>query len=218
LKERVPLEWPAQQPRTPAGQRIKSQFGERTFYQSCRYVEDELRRLHAIFDDHRYPMYLSTARKLNNDGSLNKVYAGKLEDPAAAMHFVLPPEGDERYLARDDPKYKAGVMPVVLAADRFVKLQDNVYAIGLHIDAMRGQQRWGVGNIRMQFAGYRALPAPTWPTILGVQIDATADQIDKAFRAKAKQLHPDKPGGDADAFARLTEALKQAEAALKMRD
>jgi curved DNA-binding protein CbpA len=44
-------------------------------------------------------------------------------------------------------------------------------------------------------------------TLLGVKRDATDDAIEKAFRKKAKVLHPDKPGGDANAFAELARAV-----------
>lgn len=39
--------------------------------------------------------------------------------------------------------------------------------------------------------------------IVGVEKDATFDQIKKAYRKKAIRMHPDK-GGDPDAFKELT--------------
>jgi curved DNA-binding protein CbpA len=44
-------------------------------------------------------------------------------------------------------------------------------------------------------------------TLLGVKCDASDDDIEMAFRKKAKTLHPDKPGGDADAFAELARTV-----------
>ena len=42
--------------------------------------------------------------------------------------------------------------------------------------------------------------------VLGVSKDAGSDDIKAAFRAAAKQTHPDAPGGDADAFGRVRRA------------
>lgn len=42
--------------------------------------------------------------------------------------------------------------------------------------------------------------------VLGVPRTASADEIKKAFRKKAHQLHPDKSGGDAEKFKELNEA------------
>jgi molecular chaperone DnaJ len=43
-------------------------------------------------------------------------------------------------------------------------------------------------------------------TILGVNKDATGDELKKAFRKKAHQYHPDKPGGDDKKFKEINEA------------
>ena len=44
--------------------------------------------------------------------------------------------------------------------------------------------------------------------ILGVSKDASADEIKKAFRKKAHELHPDKAGGDEAKFKELNEAYQ----------
>lgn len=43
-------------------------------------------------------------------------------------------------------------------------------------------------------------------TTLGVSRDATADEIRAAWRVVARRLHPDRPGGDAAAFAEASAA------------
>jgi hypothetical protein len=50
--------------------------------------------------------------------------------------------------------------PIVLACDKWDRVADNITAIAKHIEAMRGMDRWGVGNKAQAFAGYEALPAP----------------------------------------------------------
>lgn len=49
--------------------------------------------------------------------------------------------------------------PVSLACDKWNRVEDNIWAIAKHIEALRGQQRWGVGSIEQAFRGYTALPA-----------------------------------------------------------
>lgn len=43
--------------------------------------------------------------------------------------------------------------------------------------------------------------------VLGVRPGASKEEIKKAYREKALQLHPDKPGGDASKFKELTQAM-----------
>ncbi|HWQ99731.1 MAG TPA: DnaJ domain-containing protein, partial [Candidatus Methylomirabilis sp.] len=43
--------------------------------------------------------------------------------------------------------------------------------------------------------------------VLGVPKNASQDDVKKAFRKKAHELHPDK-GGDAEAFKRVNEAYQ----------
>src|SRR3982750_2469929 len=44
--------------------------------------------------------------------------------------------------------------------------------------------------------------------VLGVSKDASADEIKKAFRRKAVELHPDKQGGDEAKFKEINEAYE----------
>jgi hypothetical protein len=48
----------------------------------------------------------------------------------------------------------------VLACDKWDRVADNIAAIAAHIDAIRRQDRYGVGTIDQAFAGYSALPPP----------------------------------------------------------
>lgn len=44
--------------------------------------------------------------------------------------------------------------------------------------------------------------------LLGISIVATPDDLNAAFRAAAKVAHPDRPGGDADAFRKVLAAYR----------
>lgn len=102
-------------------------------------------------------------------------------DPGAAIYFVLKSK------------------PIVLACDKWDRVEDNVYAIARHIESIRAQERWGVGRIEQAFAGYMALPAPLdlkpWWEVFGVREIDDRELVEKRYRHLAKINHPD-AGGD----------------------
>jgi DnaJ-domain-containing protein 1 len=97
--------------------------------------------------------------------------------------------------------------PMCFACDRWNRIEDNMWAIAKTIDALRGIERWGSGEMVQQaFTGFAALPAPEQPwQVLGVAHDATKFQIDEAYRRLASEHHPDR-GGDQDTMARINRA------------
>lgn len=112
------------------------------------------------------------------------------QDPSVAVYFTLR---DKR---------------VVLACDKWHRVEHNIWAIAKHVSALRGQNRWGVGSVEQAFAGYAALQEKTGPScwgILGVSPDATEQQILDAYRRKARESHPDN-GGTHDQFIAVTQA------------
>lgn len=103
---------------------------------------------------------------------------------------------------------------IAIPCDRWNKVQDNVRAIALTIEAMRGMERWGAKHmITALFTGFNALPEKTGEScweILGVPAGATEKAIKDAYRARAMETHPDKPGGSAEAFGRVQAAYNLA--------
>ena len=96
------------------------------------------------------------------------------------------------------------------ACDRWDRVEDNLYAIGKHIEAVRAQGRYGVGSVDRAFEGYLALPGrPGWWQILGVPRTASAAEIAQAFERAAFKAHPDR-GGSADEMARINIARAEA--------
>ncbi len=185
-QNRYPLSWPEGWKRTPRNQTKRSRFCQRSANSGTKSISmesatdlllNELRRLNA-----RSPL-LSTNVKLRLDG-LPYSNLRPPEDVGAAVYFQLSNK------------------PRVLACDRWDRVEDNIYAMALHIAAMRGQERWGVGSIEQAFQGYQALPpvggtaAPAVEPhiILGVPINANTDQIRDRYRALAKTEHPDAGG------------------------
>ncbi len=134
-------------------------------------------------------MVLSTNIRFTASGARDQnVSRRDPADPGVAFYFDL------------DKK------PHVLACDRWDTVADNIAAIAAHVDALRGQERWGVADLRQAFAGHVALPAPPhWSEILGVDRGASADVIQSAYRHLALSAHPDR-GGSRDAWDSLQAA------------
>jgi hypothetical protein len=102
--------------------------------------------------------------------------------------------------------------PIAIPCDRWRAVEDNVYAIAMTIEAMRGMERWGAKHmITAMFSGFKALPEKAGGKdpylVLGILPGAkvNAETITAAYKQKAKTAHPD-AGGSAEAWAELREA------------
>ena len=195
---RSPLSWPTGWKRTPSFHRKAAMFGKRagTGYQSKRRLDvgdgldrlmGELKRLGAS------RIIVSSNLRLRNDGLPYAQQSKVLDDPGVAAYFSL------------------GGKPRVLSCDRWNSAADNMAAIAGHIDAIRAQERYGVGTLDQAFAGYAALPPPeTDPfTILGLTRNASAFEVKAAHVRLAVQHHPDM-GGDGAQMARINAARDEA--------
>jgi hypothetical protein len=90
--------------------------------------------------------------------------------------------------------------------DRWDSISDNVQAIRKTIEALRGIERWGTGDMVQQaFTGFIALPGNSQWDMLGLKAGSSIAEIETAYREKAKRCHPD-AGGSHDQMARLNEA------------
>lgn len=94
-----------------------------------------------------------------------------------------------------------------IAVDRYNKVECNLQAIHHIIEARRTEMRHGgLHIVRQTFKGFTALPAPDqWWQVLGVSMTANPNEIETAYRAKAKAAHPD-AGGSTEQMARLNRA------------
>lgn len=124
-------------------------------------------------------------------------------DPGVAAWFVW--DGEQR----------------CIAVDRYPKVQDNVQAIHLILEARRTEMRHGgLRIVRQTFKGFVALPAPAgargWREVLGFMPaePVTIADVDRAYRLLAQDRHPDKPKGSAEAMAELTAARAAAKVTL----
>jgi hypothetical protein len=100
---------------------------------------------------------------------------------------------------------------VCIPVDRYMTVQANLQAIHHVLEARRTEMRHGtLALVRASFQGFRALPNPhakPWRAILGDH--RTRAQVEDAYRAKAKEAHPDR-GGTSGAMAELNRAREQA--------
>jgi hypothetical protein len=110
----------------------------------------------------------------------------------------------------------------VLACDKWDRVPDNIWAVAKHIEAMRGQVRWGVGSVEQAFAGYAALNHRTGPScweVLGFRDGQVVDEaaVLNAWRTLANVRHPDKPGGSNEAMTELNAAKDTALSTIRNR-
>lgn len=177
-----PLQWPQGMPRTSAQRRIRSPF--RTGYTQA--VANVVKSLQGFQKD-------SGLRIEHPVLSSNVDLMGRLldNDPGVAAWFQM----DGQWVA--------------FGVDRFPDAASNVQAIHHIIEARRVELRYGgLAIVRQTFKSFMALPAPAgshWSEIFEVGRNATKDQIEEAFRRKAKSAHPD-AGGSTEAMARLNQA------------
>lgn len=186
-----PLSWPVGWKRTPSHAVRRSQFGSYnnppTTFKSISAVQHELRLLGAR------EVVISTNLELRNDG-LPRGSSKAPRDAGVAVYFQLNKQ------------------PRVLACDRWYTVGENLWAIAKHIEALRGQDRWGVGTLDQAFTGYAALPPGDeehWSKVLGLSPNATPDEVQARYRELVQSAHPDH-GGSADTFNRITAARKRA--------
>jgi DnaJ-domain-containing protein 1 len=200
-----PLSWPANQPRVEPSKRKNAAFSTRTrggyllpygrerkhsIAESARELEQEIRRMGGR------EMIISTNLKVKANGMPYSAQRTP-DDPGVAVYF--------KWNKRD----------LVFACDKWKAIEDNLWAIVKHIEALRGQERWGVGSLDQAFAGYAALPDPDqlqWWQVLEVSPSASVEMIDAAYKTLARKYHPDAEGGSHEMFVKLNEACKLAKA------
>lgn len=178
-------------------------------------------RRSALFRDAGRPMTLTTSRKrlvhqidlMTRPGRPYRVVDQLL---TTNIRFTASGARDQNISRRDpaDPGvafyFTLDGRPHVLACDAWDTVYDNIAAIAAHIEALRGQERWGVGDLRQAFAGHLRLPsAPHWSSVLSVDRAAPIADIERAYRLRARDTHPD-AGGTREAWDELVRAINEA--------
>jgi len=200
-EQSFPLFWPLHIPRTRVRQSAKfstkkdTEHGwKRSERKSLTEALDALESEYSKLDVSG--VVLSTNLSLRLDG-LPKAGQAKPSDPGAAFYFTR--KGQR----------------ICMPCDKWDRVEDNIYAIAMHIGAMRGMERWGVGTTEQAFAGYKALTSgEDWWVVLACRPNASRAEIDDRYRFLARSAHPD-AGGSNDAMARINKAREEALLSLK---
>jgi hypothetical protein len=108
---------------------------------------------------------------------------------------------------------------MVLACDQYDLLRDNLLAIAKTVEAMRGIERWGAGEMMDRvFSGFKALPAEAgqgedcWK-VLGIPPMSESHLVTLVHRDLVRKLHA--RSSASEEFARVNVARDDALSALK---
>ena len=114
------------------------------------------------------------------------------------------------------------VGPLRYATDVFTDWRENLRGIALGLQALRRVERYGIARHGEQYTGFRALPVGDAGRPLseadcllllsehsGMPVSANTppEDIELAYRAAVKRLHPDR-GGHTGAFQHLQDAIR----------
>ena len=188
-KEAYPLTWPEGWKRTPFPQPARfGKWNRPTTIASARdSVMHELKLLQAT------DVIVSSNLALKRNG---EIAGGQMQPADKGVSVWFKWKGQK-----------------VMASDKWARVEHNLHAIALSIQALRGLARWGSSDIlERSFTGYAALPASTgkaWWDVLKLPINADEGQIRVAYQALAMEAHPDR-GGSHDDMVRLNLALEEA--------
>ncbi|HZJ65906.1 MAG TPA: hypothetical protein VFD36_20505 [Kofleriaceae bacterium] len=224
-----PLAWPPGVPRTEFPK--KSNFGHvhhesgqfgttrrmtpRQNGDGISFIRRQLKNLDAV------TIVISSNLQLRSDGL---PYADGPQRPAGDAGVAV-------YWTRNERR-RGGLqlVPYCMPCDAWERIADNLYAIGLSIEAMRGMERWGCVSVEQAFSGFAALPPGSgetvgvaeeiidWRTLLadnrpwpeGVEAVDLLQIVRGRYRILVAKAHPDR-GGDQVIAASLNRALEAAE-------
>jgi hypothetical protein len=193
-RQAYPLEWP------PAKQRTAHRKTNQSFKTGFAPARDEcLREIHRLGGSE--PI-ISTNIPLKKGTNIpySMDWGKTIPDPGVAVYFKR--KGKE----------------LCFACDCWNHVQDNMHAITLTIEALRGISRWGTGDMmEAAFRGFTALPESTggltWWKVLGTAHNATEEQINDAYKDLARKYHPNNAGGgNAEKWMEIRQAYDQAQA------
>ena len=196
IADAYPLQWPVGRPRTRG--RRSTRFGVRgeglghrtiTIAAALSRLKNQADMLGAS------DLVVSTNIPTRQDG-LPFARARPPDDPGVAVYLRIRKE------------------PHCLACDKWDTVAGNIAAIAAHINAIRGQARWGVGDLAQAFAGYKALPAagavkPWWQQLGFREPPESYDEVKSRWLDMIERHHPDH-GGSANQAAEINAAHQQA--------
>jgi hypothetical protein len=187
---RNPLNWPTGQARTEKRRKAPFNAGETTILQGID---------RAIVKLNLKDVEITTDRRVRIDGQISMSSDQANADPGLAIYFKR----------KDDD--------VVLAFDKFNDFWGNLRAIGLYLEYMARLESYDMTEVADKaFTGFKALPASIttplphrdWWIVLGVNKDATAQEVKTAYREMMGAAHPD-GGGSLAEFDEVRRAFQE---------
>lgn len=191
--EAYPLQWPDGWPRHKGARENDNRFRGPAYRWDRVYrgLVSELARIGGK------NIVVSTNQPIRRDGA---PYAQEriISDVGVAVYFMR------------------GKQSLVMAQDRFYTIIGNMRSLAMAVEGLRQMERHG-GAVMMEraFSGFTALPPPGaeyepgWWDILRIPRGSSREQIVQAFRALAREHHPDL-GGDPAEFAKIAAARDEA--------
>ena len=207
-----PLSWPAAKERTPAHSTKRALFSKKsdkgwnkplTIGQATQRLMHEISCFTKVGQSYRVDpdaVIISSNLRVRLDG-LSYSSQKNPDDVGVAVYFEL--DGD----------------PYCFPCDKWDRIADNIAAVASHIGALRGIERWGVGDLKQAFTGWSALPSPDsvtvapWRDILKAHNCHDLACVKALHRKLVKIHHPDH-GGDPEMFYILNKAYEQAKGEL----
>lgn len=187
--EAFPLDWPLGFARTRDDARKWSQF-KQTMENAQRFLRHEINLLGAG------GLIVSSNIPVRRDGMFYTEYMNKkMDDPGVAIYF------------------KMGTDDIVMCCDQYLKVWENIYALGKSVEALRAIERYGCSEfMKRAFTGFKAIPERVemscWEILVLPPTKDTA-VIKERFRLLAMDAHPDK-GGSVENFHALNTAYNDA--------
>jgi len=191
--EAYPLQWPTGRKRTEYRRREAGKFD----VSFARARDNIVHEIHLLTGGRYGPeahLVISTNVALRRDG-LPLASQRQPDDPGVAIYFT----------------YKKREMS--FACDRWLKIEHNMQAIAKTIEALRGIDRWGTGDmLEAAFTGFLALPAPTgvseqhWSIVLGVDAHIPTGDLIDWYRKLRSDAHR---AGDTARFMAVNRAYEQ---------
>ena len=187
-----PLQWPAHWPRTSTPSRHPAMTRDFT-----RNRDEVIRQLDMLG---ARELVISSNLRTRLDG-FPLAKQREPEDSGVAVYFTL--DGTQQ----------------CIPCDKWDTTAQNLRAVALTIEALRGIERWGAKEmVNAAFRGFKALPAEAivtpftakpWHEVLEVAPTASPETIKAAYRAQVKKHHPDHGGDEANLVA-VRRAYEQA--------
>lgn len=199
MAEAYPLTWPDGQPRTAFESRKRSQFKVSQDI-AQRFLRAEIQRLGGR------NLIISTNIPIRQDGLPYADAARRvIRDNGVAVYF----------------DYNGTQM--CFACDKWETIRENIHAISKTIEALRGIERWGSGDMMERaFRGYTALPAPmTPPKLKWWQVfkftgpDVSHETVRAAYLDLVKMYHEGGSMPDPERMAMYNAAYDEAKKELK---